>query len=77
MPTFPRRRKPGAATKAKHGQPSRFSRFKSIGRRKIDAEGNVIAGSLEDAIEARDIWTFSRNVEADGPDWLLDETDEA
>lgn len=42
-----------------------------------DAEGNVIAGSLNDAVEARDVWTFSRNVTSAGPDWLLDETDEA
>jgi len=42
-----------------------------------DAAGAVIAGSLDDAIEARDLWTFSRDVNAAGPDWLLDETDEA
>ena len=42
-----------------------------------DAAGNVIAGSLNDAIEARDVWTFSRNVNSADPDWLLDETDEA
>ena len=42
-----------------------------------NAEGIVIAGSLNDAIEARDIWTFSRDVTSAGPDWLLDETDEA
>jgi predicted lipid-binding transport protein (Tim44 family) len=41
-----------------------------------DRDGNVIAGSLDDAIESRDIWTFSRDVTAAGPDWLLDETDE-
>ena len=41
-----------------------------------DRNGNVIAGSLDDAIESRDIWTFSRDVTAAGPDWLLDETDE-
>ncbi|MEO0062124.1 MAG: hypothetical protein RLZZ08_684 [Pseudomonadota bacterium] len=41
-----------------------------------DKDGAVIAGSLDDAIETRDIWTFSRNVNAAGPDWLLDETDE-
>ncbi len=41
-----------------------------------DNEGNVIAGSLDDAVESRDIWTFSRNVDAAGPDWVLDETDE-
>lgn len=42
-----------------------------------DAEGTVVAGSLDDAIEARDVWTFSRNVNSASPDWLLDETDEA
>lgn len=41
-----------------------------------DKDGNVIAGSLDDAIESRDIWTFSRNVDSRSPDWLLDETDE-
>ena len=41
-----------------------------------NAEGQVVAGSLVDAVEARDLWTFSRNVRAAGPDWLLDETDE-
>ena len=42
----------------------------------LDADGHVIAGSLDDAVEAVDIWSFSRNVESAGPDWLLDETDE-
>jgi len=42
-----------------------------------NAEGQVVAGSLDDAIEARDLWTFSRNVTSASPDWLLDETDEA
>ena len=42
-----------------------------------DAAGTVVAGSLDDAIEARDLWTFSRDLTAAGPDWLLDETDEA
>ena len=41
-----------------------------------NAEGQVIAGSLDDAIESRDLWTFSRNVTSTEPDWLLDETDE-
>jgi predicted lipid-binding transport protein (Tim44 family) len=41
-----------------------------------NAEGEVIAGSLTDAVESRDIWTFSRNVTSSTPDWLLDETDE-
>ncbi|WP_143704547.1 Tim44/TimA family putative adaptor protein [Porphyrobacter sp. TH134] len=41
-----------------------------------DKDGTVIAGSLDDAIESRDVWTFSRNVAARDPNWLLDETDE-
>lgn len=41
-----------------------------------DKDGNVIAGSLDDAVESRDIWTFKRDITAAGPDWLLDETDE-
>lgn len=41
-----------------------------------DSDDNVIAGSLDDAVESRDVWTFSRNLDAAGPDWLLDETDE-
>jgi len=41
-----------------------------------DKDGNMIAGSLDDAIQSRDVWTFSRKVTAMRPDWLLDETDE-
>jgi len=41
-----------------------------------DKDGNVIAGSLDDAIEAVDIWTFVRNTNSSGPDWLLEATDE-
>ncbi len=39
-------------------------------------DGDVIAGSLNDAIESRDVWTFARVTSAATPDWLLDETDE-
>jgi predicted lipid-binding transport protein (Tim44 family) len=41
-----------------------------------DKDGNMIAGSLDDAVESRDVWTFSRDVRSDDPAWLLDETDE-
>jgi len=41
-----------------------------------DKDGTLIAGSLDDAIESRDVWTFSRNIAARDPNWLLDETDE-
>ncbi len=42
-----------------------------------DAEGNVVAGSLTDAVQTHDLWTFSRHVRADDPNWILIETDEA
>jgi predicted lipid-binding transport protein (Tim44 family) len=41
-----------------------------------DRDGNVIAGSLDDAIETRDVWTFSRNTASRDPNWVLTETDE-
>ena len=41
-----------------------------------NADGTVVAGSLDDAIESRDVWTFRRNVGAADPNWVLDETDE-
>lgn len=40
-----------------------------------DKDGTPIAGSLDDAVESRDIWTFKRDVTSPQPDWLLDETD--
>ena len=41
-----------------------------------DANGLVVAGSLDDAVQSRDVWTFSRDVTSAAPDWMLDETDE-
>ncbi len=41
-----------------------------------DKDRNVVAGSLDDAVESRDIWTFSRDIRSDDPQWLLDETDQ-
>ncbi|WDF72161.1 Tim44/TimA family putative adaptor protein [Novosphingobium sp. KACC 22771] len=41
-----------------------------------DREGKVIAGSLNDAVEVRDVWTFRRDIHSADPDWLLEETDE-
>lgn len=40
-----------------------------------DRDGNPIAGSLDDAVESRDVWTFSRDIRSPEPDWVLDETD--
>ena len=42
-----------------------------------DADGELIAGSLSDAIPTHDVWTFRRNLASQDPNWLLVETDEA
>ena len=41
------------------------------------AEGEVVAGSLTDAVSTHDIWTFRRDLKSDDPNWVLVETDEA
>jgi predicted lipid-binding transport protein (Tim44 family) len=41
-----------------------------------NAAGEVVAGSLSDAIQTRDLWTFRRDVTARNPNWVLIETDE-
>jgi predicted lipid-binding transport protein (Tim44 family) len=42
-----------------------------------DKDGNVIAGSLTDAVEAHDLWTFTRTLKSGDPNWKLADTDEA
>lgn len=42
-----------------------------------DSAGEHVAGSMTDAVESHDIWTFRRSLDEAGPDWLLVETDEA
>lgn len=42
-----------------------------------DAEGVVIAGSMTDAVETHDVWTFVRTLKSNDPNWLLADTDEA
>jgi predicted lipid-binding transport protein (Tim44 family) len=39
-------------------------------------EGEVVAGSLSDAVQTRDLWTFRRDTSSRDPNWLLLETDE-
>ena len=39
--------------------------------------GDVVAGSLTDALATHDIWTFRRNLASQDPNWLLVETDQA
>lgn len=41
-----------------------------------DAEGQVVAGSMSDAVQTRDLWTFRRDLASRDPNWLLIETDE-
>lgn len=41
-----------------------------------NGEGLVVAGSLNDAVEVRDVWTFRRDVSSGNPDWVLEVTDE-
>lgn len=41
-----------------------------------NAEGQVVAGSLSDAVQTRDLWTFRRDIASHDPNWLLIETDE-
>lgn len=41
-----------------------------------NAEGQVVAGSLSDAVQTRDLWTFRRDLSSRDPNWLLIETDE-
>jgi predicted lipid-binding transport protein (Tim44 family) len=39
--------------------------------------GEVVAGSLTDAIVTHDLWTFRRTLGSSDPNWLLVDTDEA
>ena len=41
-----------------------------------NAEGEVVAGSMSDAVQTRDLWTFRRDLASRDPNWLLIETDE-
>ncbi len=41
-----------------------------------DAEGNVLAGSVSDAVQTRDRWTFRRDLGSHDPNWILIETDD-
>lgn len=39
-------------------------------------DGEVVAGSMTDAVQTRDLWTFRRDIASRDPNWLLVETDE-
>jgi len=38
--------------------------------------GEVVAGSMSDAVQTRERWTFRRDLKSRDPNWLLIETDE-
>ena len=42
-----------------------------------DADGRMIAGSMSDASQTDDRWTFRRQIGSGDPNWLLDETESA
>ena len=41
-----------------------------------NSAGEVVAGSMSDAVQTRDRWTFRRDTASRDPNWLLVETDE-
>jgi predicted lipid-binding transport protein (Tim44 family) len=41
-----------------------------------DRDGQMIAGSLVDAVPTVELWTFARDIKSRDPNWLLVETDE-
>lgn len=41
-----------------------------------DRDGNVISGSLTDADETHEVWTFARTLANSDPNWKLADTDE-
>ena len=41
-----------------------------------DKDGEVVGGSMSDAIATHDVWTFRRTLGSNDPNWLLVETDE-
>ena len=41
-----------------------------------NGEGQVVAGSMSDAVQTRDLWTFRRDTASNDPNGLLIETDE-
>ncbi len=42
-----------------------------------DGEGIVVSGSLTDAVPTVDVWTFTRTLKSDDPNWILTDTDES
>ncbi len=53
----------------------RFDAFVSAITR--DAQGEIIGGSMTDAVPTNDVWTFRRTLRSGDPNWVLVETDAA
>jgi predicted lipid-binding transport protein (Tim44 family) len=62
-----------------HGREARITvRFDAdIAAVTRDADGQLIAGTLTDAVETHDVWTFARTLKSSDPNWKLADTDEA
>ncbi len=41
-----------------------------------DADGSVVAGTMTDAVQTHEVWTFGRHLDATDLNWLLIETDD-
>jgi len=41
-----------------------------------DKDGTLVSGSMSDAVETHDAWTFARALKSDDPNWKLADTDE-
>jgi predicted lipid-binding transport protein (Tim44 family) len=66
-----------AAAALEHGVAFVTVRFEAdIAAVTRNKEGEVVAGSMSDAVQTRDLWTFRRNIASNDPNWLLVETDE-
>ena len=66
-----------AEASADHGVAILTARFEAdIAAVTRNADGEVVAGSLSDAVQTRDLWTFRRELKSRDPNWLLIETDE-
>ncbi len=42
-----------------------------------DSDGKLIAGSMSDASQTDDLWTFRRQIGSNDPNWVLDEAESA
>ncbi|MEQ1552522.1 Tim44/TimA family putative adaptor protein, partial [Sphingorhabdus sp.] len=41
-----------------------------------NTDGAIIGGTMNDAVESHDVWTFFRDLKSADRNWKLDETDE-